>query len=496
MSAWAIFVLGVYTLALFYVTVYCIIQFDLLFRYLKAGDRHHRHTPTRLSEADLPFVTVQLPVYNEKYVVERLINAIAAFDYPKDRFEIHILDDSTDETSVLVDARVSALRQKGFNIVRITRTNRQGFKAGALADAMPTAKGEFVAIFDADFLPNPDFLRRTLPFFEDPGTGVVQTRWEHLNEDYSLITRMQALQLNVHFSVEQAGRMQGGYLLQFNGTAGVWRKETISDAGGWQSDTLTEDLDLSIRAQLRGWKIKFLEEVGSPAELPAEMNGFKSQQYRWMKGGAETTRKMLPAIWASGLHWWKKVQATVHLLGSSVFLFVLVLGVFSVPLLPELDKLASIGLHQNYFAWFLGGLVSIASIYYVANVRVSYPEESFPRRFLRFLVRFPLFLSLSMGMALHNSVAVIQGYRGRKTPFVRTPKFNIREIGDKLTANNYIKGKLSPVTLLEGLLGLYFLAALIWGISNNTGTFLIFHAMLAFGYGFIFVLTLRHLNLK
>ncbi|MBK9735611.1 MAG: glycosyltransferase [Saprospiraceae bacterium] len=244
-------------------------------------------------------VTIQLPVYNEKYVIERLIDNIIKLDYPKDRMEIHILDDSTDETKTIVQKKVSYYKKSGYNIDYFNRHERTGFKAGALKDGMKMAKGEFIAIFDADFLPRPNFLRLTLPSFDDPKIGVVQTRWEHINQSYSLLTELQAFQLNVHFTVEQKGRYQAGYMLQFNGTAGIWRSSCIIDAGGWEADTLTEDLDLSYRAQMKGWHIKYLEHVTAPAELPAEINGLKSQQFRWMKGGAETAKKMLPRVWDS-----------------------------------------------------------------------------------------------------------------------------------------------------------------------------------------------------
>jgi len=313
-------------------------QFDLLVYYKRGlkslspalGGNLKNEVDDLPADYVWPMVTVQLPLYNEQYVVERLIDTIAEFDYPKDRFEIHILDDSTDETLDIVKRKVEEYKAKGFQIEQILRTVRQGYKAGALKDGTVFAKGEFLAIFDADFMPKPDFLKKTVPFFQDPKVGVVQTRWEHINQNYSLITKLQALQLNVHFTVEQVGRMQGDYFLQFNGTAGVWRKSTIEDAGGWEADTLTEDLDLSIRAQMKGWKIKFLEEIGSPAELPAEMNALKSQQFRWMKGGAETARKMLPTLWKSkDLTTRQKIHATQHLFASSVFLFVF-LPVFPV----------------------------------------------------------------------------------------------------------------------------------------------------------------------
>ncbi|MCO6493075.1 MAG: glycosyltransferase [Phaeodactylibacter sp.] len=534
-SVIACLVLAIYTLALLYITVYCLMQFNLLYHYKKhqrgaeqapaAQENHnrknsrsmalaavsnHRHANGSRQTADVglllaeeeenqdyPFVTVQLPIYNEMYVIERLIDNIARFDYPRDRFEIHVLDDSTDETVDIVRRKVAEYKAKGLQIEQIRREKRQGFKAGALRDGMKYANGEFLAIFDADFLPRPDFLKRTIPFFEDDNVGVVQTRWEHINQDYSLITKLQALQLNVHFTVEQVGRMAGDYMLQFNGTAGVWRRETIDDAGGWEADTLTEDFDLSIRAQLKGWKIKYLEEVGSPAELPAEMNAFKSQQFRWMKGGAETARKMLPTVWRSpGLNLRQKIHATSHLLASTIFVFVFLTGVFSVPLLFSLGELIEMGFSKNFFAYFLVGLLSIIAVYYAANVQAPTHDKPFGKALWNFLVLFPLFLALSMGLALHNTVAVVQGYLGKKSAFVRTPKFNIQSIKDNFAKRNYLSKKLSWTTLFEGLLALYFLAAVIGGFLIQNTTFVVFHLMLALGYGAIFFYTVRHLSLR
>ena len=528
MTGLALFVLAVYTASLLYITVYCLLQFNLLYHYKTsdnptdhpvsfadfAGDLSAHKEPALATAngaplpadpligtdgtatAHYPFVTIQLPIYNELYVIARLIDACARFDYPRDRFEIHILDDSTDETVAIVADKVREYKAKGFNIEQIIREQRQGFKAGALRDAMPRARGEFVAIFDADFVPDPAFLQRTIPHFADPEVGVVQTRWEHINEDYNIITRLQALQLNVHFTVEQTGRMNGEHLLQFNGTAGVWRAATIEAGGGWQPDTLTEDLDLSIRSQLAGYKIHYLENVGSPAELPVEMNSFKSQQHRWMKGGAETARKMLPSVWASDLSFWHKVHSTAHLLGSTIFLFVFICGVFSVPVLFLFGELVEFGFSKNWFAIFLSGLLSVILIYYTANVRsIANKETSFGKSLLKFLVLFPLFLALSMGLSLHNTVAVLQGYRGKKSPFVRTPKFNINSIKDKLTASKYMKGKLNFITIGEGLLSVYFLAAVIGGIYLQNTTFIFFHGLLAIGYGAIFFFSVKHLKL-
>ena len=488
-------ILTIYVIALILITLYCLLQFHLLYHYKRSHRLHQDEQPAKQerTDADWPLVTVKLPIYNEQYVIERLINSIAALDYPKDKLQIHILDDSTDETVPIVDKAVAHYQSQGFDMQAIRREKRSGFKAGALKDAMPLAKGAFIAIFDADFVPLPGFLKATIPHFDNPKVGVVQTRWEHLNRDYSLITQLQAIQLNVHFRVEQQGRRGGQYLLQFNGTAGVWRSTTIEDAGGWEADTLTEDLDLSIRAQLKGWEITYLESFGSPAELPAEMNGLKSQQFRWMKGGAETARKMLPAIWRSNLRLGQKLHATGHLLSSSVFVFVFSAGVFSVPLVFLLGPL---GINTKIFATFLAGLLATIAVYYVANVEAESTKQTRLRTLVKFVVLFPLFLALSMGLSFHNSVAVIQGYLGKKTAFVRTPKFNIQTIRDSLKNKQYISGKLTFTTVLEGLLALYFLGGVIGGITAHNSSFLIFHAMLALGYGAIFIFTLRHLGLK
>ncbi|HHS95171.1 MAG TPA: glycosyltransferase, partial [Phaeodactylibacter sp.] len=353
MMTLAYIAVGIYIIALVYITFYCLLQFHLLYYYKKK-----KQPFSQLGLRDnLPMVTIQLPIFNELYVAERLIDNIVQMDYPKDRLQIQVLDDSTDDTATLTKRKVAQYAARGYDIEWIHRSDRSGYKAGALKAAMPQVKGSFIAIFDADFLPHPDFLQKTIPHFEDPKVGVVQSRWEHINENYSLITRLQAMQLNVHFRVEQTGRAKGNCLLQFNGTAGVWRKETIDDAGGWEADTLTEDLDLSYRAQLKGWRIHYLEDLGSPAELPAEMNGLKSQQFRWMKGGAENARKLIPAVLRStDLSLRQKIHAVGHLLASTIYLFIFLAGVFSVPLLLSLQQL---GLNTKYFAIFLSSMASI-----------------------------------------------------------------------------------------------------------------------------------------
>ena len=491
-------VLGIYSFALAYITLFCLLQLNLLYYYKK----YHRKNPDAFNSWNdmgntVPMVTVQLPIFNEMYVVPRLVDCIMELDYPKDRLEIQILDDSTDETVEIARRKVAEYKAKGFDIVHIHRTNRKGYKAGALKEATGKAKGEFIAIFDADFLPRAHFLKKTIPQFKDDRVGVVQTRWEHINEDYSMLTKLQALQLNVHFRIEQIGRRGANCMLQFNGTAGVWRKETIGDAGGWEADTLTEDLDLSYRAQLKGWEIIYLEDLSSPAELPAEMNGLKSQQFRWMKGGAETAKKMLPTVWRSDLSFFQKIHATGHLMSSGVFLFIFIAGVFSVPLVFMIS-MYDIG--YGYLGYFLIGLLSVIAVYFTANVdsEIKYPDpgddQSYMNKFVKFVFLFPIFLSLSMGLSLHNTVAVLQGYWGKQSPFVRTPKFNIKSIKDSFKKEAYFSGKLSWTTMFEGVLAIYFLLGIVMGVYLNTTLFIIFHGMLMIGYGTIFFFSVKHIR--
>ena len=486
-------IVGIYCIALTIITIYCLMQFHLLFYYKLYKNRYSKELKETEALTSLPRVTIQLPIFNELHVVKRLLKSIVAIEYPQDLLEIQVLDDSTDETVDICRAEVQKYKKKGFDISYIHREERQGYKAGALKSATPSASGEFIAIFDADFLPKKTFLKDTLLHFADPKVGVVQTRWEHLNQDYSLLTRIQALQLNVHFTVEQLGRRLGDLLLQFNGTAGIWRKTAIADAGGWEADTLTEDLDLSYRAQLKGWKIVFLEDVVSPAELPAEINGLKSQQFRWMKGGAETAKKVLPSIWSSSLSIKKKLHASAHLLGSTIFLAVFIIGFFSVPMAMILKPL---GIDANYFAIFLSGLASIVLIYYVANVEVAWKEKSRFKTIIKFFFLFPVFLALSMGLSFHNSLAVIQGYLGRKSPFVRTPKYDVLNMGEKMRDKKYFNAGMSKISIWEGAFFLYFLAGLTWSIYHQEPSFLIMHFLLTLGYGLIFYFSLKNLWAK
>ena len=477
-------ILVIYGLSLLFIFGYSLAQAHLVHLYLKSKrqrDRAKNGRPIRNRQFKYPFVTVQLPIYNELYVVERIIDAVAAFDYPKDKFEIQILDDSTDETVALAQLKARVLSSKGLNITHIRRETRDGFKAGALAYGLQYARGDLIAIFDADFIPPVDFLLKTVPYFQDKEVGLVQTKWEHVNEDYSLLTRLQAFGLDAHFTVEQRGRNIGGHFMNFNGTAGVWRRSCIIDAGNWHSDTLTEDLDLSYRAQLKGWKFLYLESVGSPAELPVTMNALKTQQFRWTKGAAECVKKNLPSVLNSkDTSVATKLHAIFHLMNCTVFICIFLAAVFSIPLLFIKSS------HPEYAQVFLFALFSPFSLFllsYFYWVAVSQRPGTSP---VSFLGRFFLFLSVSMGLSLHNSVALCEGYAGKKIPFIRTPKFNITSNKDSWRANKYLINDINGVTLLEGLLALYFFSGIYFSIYFRNFGLLPFYIMLTIGFGSIF----------
>ncbi len=474
---------GLYLFFLSLILVYNFLQLNLLFNYL--GKKKVVPPPPMDPDA-LPVVTIQLPLFNEPYVAERLIDNIVAMEYPRDRLEIQILDDSTDETTALCEAKAEYYRNQGFDIRVIHRTDRSGYKAGALAEGLLVAKGGFVAIFDADFLPNKQFLQNTIPYFQDEKVGVVQTRWTHLNDDYSLFTKLQALQLNVHFTIEQAGRKAGHHFLQFNGTAGIWRRQTIDDAGGWQADTLTEDLDLSYRAQLKSWEIVYLEDIEAPAELPVEMNGIKSQQFRWMKGGAENARRLSPTILKSDLKLVTKLHALAHLFNSSIFVAVLMIALTSVALLPFLDSLK---IDTRFLGVSLLGLVGVASVYFYANINLL-PKPRTWKNVLALIFYFPLLLTMSMGLSFHNTVAVLEGYLGIKSSFVRTPKYNI--VGHlRQRGTREQKNPISNNLIIEGMLTLIFCGSLLMSFHFHEYSFFVFHLMLALGFGVVFIVSWR-----
>ncbi|MBL7857972.1 MAG: glycosyltransferase family 2 protein [Cyclobacteriaceae bacterium] len=479
MNAPEITVILLYSISLLYIFLFSMSQLHLtwIYRHQKSYSNDLKETPYAL--ANLPLVTIQLPIYNEKYVVDRLLDAICKVAYPHSKLEIQILDDSTDETTQIILKKIASLRPMGLDIKLIHRENRSGFKAGALDHGFHLAKGEFIAIFDADFIPEPDFLTLTLPHFADPHIGVVQTRWGHINRDYSWLTELQAFGLDAHFSIEQVGRNTAGSFINFNGTCGVWRKETIEDAGGWKFDTLTEDLDLSYRAQLKGWKFKYLEDVVTPGELPVIMPAIKSQQYRWNKGGAETARKIFGSVLRSTAPVQKKIHSFFHLFNSSVFVFLLIASLLSIPMLFIKTHHPEIGWLFNTGIVFLVGFFSISLFYWTATKRFySNPVKKFFRLF-------PGFLLVSMGLSLHNGLAVLEGLLGIKTPFIRTPKFNITRKGESWRNNDYIKPTISLLMVMEGLLCLYFSFGIACGLYLHDWSLMIFHVMLTLGFGVV-----------
>jgi len=477
-------IVGAYSISLFYVFLFSMGQLHLTWVYVKS--RKKKKEVSCFHDNFSPLVTVQLPIYNEKYVVERLLDAVSKFDYPKEKLEIQVLDDSTDETTAIVLKKIESLRHLGLDIKLIHREDRSGFKAGALDAGCRLAKGELIAIFDADFLPPSDFIKKTIPYFESNEIGVVQTRWGHINKHYSILTELQAFGLDAHFSIEQSARNESNSFINFNGTCGVWRKQCIGDAGGWNFDTLTEDLDLSYRAQLKGWKFKYLEDVETPGELPVIMNAIKSQQYRWNKGGAETARKNFRKVLFSDMSWVNKTHAFFHLFNSSVFVCLLVASILSVPMLyiknqhPEIEWIFDLGI------FFILGFFSITLFYWVSTKRFYGTK---PAKF--FLSLYPRFLMVSMGLSLHNGLAVLEGLMGRKTPFIRTPKFNVTLKGDSWKGNEYVKLKINALTLFEGALCLYFLFGIVAGIYLKDPGLIFFHVMLALGFGGVFYYSVK-----
>ncbi|GGG95456.1 glucosyltransferase [Polaribacter pacificus] len=485
-------IIVVYSIALLLIFVFALAQLNLLFNYLAATNTKSETETSSAKDSDAsfdwPMVTIQLPVYNELYVMERLLNNIVQLKYPKGLLEIQVLDDSTDESVLSTSEHIIALQEQGYSIKHIRRENREGFKAGALKAGLEEAKGTFIAIFDADFLPHEDWLLESIPHFSDPNIGVVQTRWGHLNRDYSLLTRIQAFALDAHFTLEQVGRNSKGHFINFNGTAGIWRKTCIYDAGNWEGDTLTEDLDLSYRAQLKNWKFKYLEKVVTPAELPIVISAARSQQFRWNKGGAENFQKLaLRVLKDKKLSIKTKMHGVLHLLNSTMFLNVLIVAVLSIPMLYIKNEYAHL---KNYFYMMSFFVISsvIFFICYWYMFKNSYGGGF--KNFLKYIASFFLFFSIAMGFSLHNSLAVLEGHFRIKSDFIRTPKFNVGEKKDSWKNNKYLAKNLSGSLIIEGLLMLYFLFGMYsaFVVGNEGGDFGLFpfHLMLFFGFGYVF----------
>ena len=449
-------VLSVYFAALGVLAIYGLHRYHLVYLYLK----YRRRPPRPLASfEEPPVVTVQLPLYNEMYVVERLIRAVCALDYPRDRLEIQVLDDSTDETTGIVRDLVRQMRAAGHDIRHLHRTVRSGFKAGALADGLASARGEFIAIFDADFMPTPDFLERSVHFFTDPKVGMVQVRWGHLNRDYSLLTRIQSIFLDGHFIIEHTARNRSGRFFNFNGTAGVWRRACIESAGGWQHDTLTEDLDLSYRAQLRGWKFVFLPEVQSPAELPVDMDSFKSQQHRWAKGSIQTGKKLLPAIWKSSLPFKVKLEAFFHLSSNGAYPLMIVVSLLMFPSLVIRRHL-----NWSHFLWI--DLLLFASATFSISTFYLCSQREARRSWIRSLKYLPLLMSLGIGLSVNNARAVLEALLNRQSEFTRTPKYGVIHRQRRGGPARYRSAR-SLFTLAEAALAAYFGIAAVYCLKQR-----------------------------
>lgn len=479
----------VYSISLILILFYAFAQLNLLINYIKAQKLVDNAPQLDLSNPEeVPYVTIQLPVFNEAYVMERLLDNIAFIDYPREKLEIQVLDDSTDETVETTAAHVKRLAATGLDIVHITRTDRSGYKAGALKEGLEVAKGELIAIFDADFLPDADWLYKTIPYFKDPEIGVVQTRWAHLNRDYSILTQVQAFALDAHFTLEQVGRNSKGHFINFNGTAGVWRKETIYDAGNWEGDTLTEDLDLSYRAQLKKWKFKYLEHVTTPAELPIIISAARSQQFRWNKGGAENFRKMFKRVIFSDISVRSKMHGILHLLNSTMFLNVLIVGLLSVPMLYIKNEYGHLREYFIVMSFFVISTI-IFFVCYWYMYKKTYGSGF--KNFVSYIGMFFTFFSIAMGFSFHNSIAVLEGHAGKRSEFVRTPKFNLKAMGGNWKTNKYLLKKISPHVIIEGILMLYFAfgmySAFVVGDQGGDFGLFPFHLMLFIGFGFVFI---------
>ncbi len=477
-------ILFIYALSILLIFFYGLAQFNLLINYLKSKKKTDKSEKFDFTdENQIPIVTIQLPIYNERYVVKRLLTSIAALEYPREKLEIQVLDDSTDDTVSDTAKQILKLAATGLDIKHIVRKNRTGFKAGALKEGLVTAKGEFIVIFDADFVPQKNWLLQTIPYFKDPKIGVVQTRWGHLNRNYSVLTKIQAFALDAHFTLEQVGRNSKAHFINFNGTAGVWRKTCILDAGNWESDTLTEDLDLSYRAQLKNWKFKYLEHVETPAELPAIISAARSQQFRWNKGGAENFSKIASRVLKSeNIGFKTKAHGILHLLNSSMFLALFIMAILSIPVLFIKQELVHFELFFNILFFFI-----ITSVLFFISYWVTYKSihgGGF-KNFVKYIGLFLTFYTIAMGFSFHNSIAVLEGLWGKKSEFIRTPKLNIEGLKENWKQNKYLTHKVSKNVFIEGALMLYFAFGIYSAFRLNDFSLVALHVMLALGFGYV-----------
>ncbi|MFN8062040.1 MAG: cellulose synthase family protein [Vicinamibacterales bacterium] len=472
-------VLASYFFVLSILAVYGWHRYYLVYLYMKNRDRAPGVRPALDT---WPVVTIQLPIFNELYVVERLIAAVCAMDYPKALLEIQVLDDSTDETREIAELAVRRFQAQGFDIHYLHRADRTGFKAGALEAGLAVARGEFVAIFDADFVPPAHFLTSSLPHFSDARIGMVQARWGHINYEYSLLTKIQSILLDGHFVLEHGGRNRAGCFFNFNGTAGIWRRATIVSAGGWQHDTLTEDLDLSYRAQLAGWRFVFLPNVISPAEVPVEMNGFKSQQHRWAKGSIQTCLKLLPRILASDLPLGVKAEAFFHLTANFNYVLMVVLSILMFPSMYVRYNMGWTEMLLIDVPLFLAATMSFMNFYLVSQ-REAHKDWKARLRYL------PMLMAVGIGLSINNARAVVEALLGRVSEFKRTPKYGIERQSDEWVGKKYRQSMLSQ-PLVEMAFGIYFTGTVLYALANQIYGTLPFLVLFQFGFLYTGLLSL------
>lgn len=477
-----------YTILIIYFTLLILLSIYGGYRIKQVIDfwRYRKLVPqpkAHFEDEDLPFVTIQLPLFNEMYVVERLVESVSKIDYPRDKFEIQILDDSTDETVKIAADVAEKYRELGFDIHYIHRADRTGFKAGALANGNKTAKGELLAIFDADFLPKPDFLRKLIDYFTDDMVGCAQMRWSHINGNYNLLTRLQTVMLDGHFVVEQTVRNRTGGFFNFNGTAGIWRRRTIEMSGGWQHDTLTEDTDLSFRAQLMGWKFVYLLDEDAPSEIPVEINAFKAQQRRWAKGVMQVGIKLYRRIWAANLPLRVKLEMFFRLTGNISYPLMIVVSLLQFPLLL-------VRYNQGFYHLMVFDVpllfFSTVSVILFYGTAVLYLDEKPSLR----LWHLPLVMSLGIGLAFSNARAVIEAIVGHQSEFVRTPKYNVEETKDETWKKKKYKRKRGWLPLLELLFSVYFLLAILYAIRFRLFGTIPFLFLFCYGYGYMGIMSI------
>ena len=447
----------------------------LAVNYQRSKDKFKVAKPVAVWSGPLPSVLMQLPIYNERYVVERLLRAVALLDYPHDKLTIQLLDDSTDETTAIAAKVIAELVTTGVNFQHIRRVDRSGYKAGALQTGLALDNSEFIVIFDADFIHQPDFIKRIIVYFNDPIVGMVQTRWDHLNANYSLLTKILSFGIDAHFSMEQGGRQASDSFINFNGTAGMWRRKTIDAAGGWSSDCLTEDLDLSFRSQLLGWKFLFEESISTPSELPVEMSAIRSQQFRWTKGAAEVGRKILPVLWSSNEPFARKLVGSFHMLNSLIFPSVFVFSLLTA-CYPFLYGQGAEAAFMPIGIMLLIGTVSIVFAYATAQTHGHFQHRN--GGFLHAIYSSFMFMFLTSGLGLHNTIAVVQGLLGLKTGFVRTPKLNILADDHRVTTNRAYKLEFLTVGFALELMA----TALFLGLSIHSLWYSHFALLSVYGY--------------